>query len=229
MAENKHKTELKGKDKFLTGLSIFLVKNKVLLRILLAAAAVIIITVAVMDSISERKANISAESVEVIQEKYTQWLSAEEADKAALETEIIGEAERIAEEYGSTFAAQRAIYIKGSLSFQNEDWDSASEIFLEAAALNSDSYLAPIALMLAALSNENAGKYSDALLIYTDIFAQYDKIFPDIPRVMLSIGRLNEQIDDSGAAIDAYNMLIDKYPGSGWASFARTRIIQMGS
>jgi len=228
MAEKNHRNELKGKDKFLAGLSTFLVKNKALLWILLAVAAAVIIAVAVFDSIAEKKANIASESVELIQEKYNKWLSdAEDVDKEALEAEIIEEADRIAVDYSSTFAAQRAVYIKGNISFINEDWAAASTFFIDAAALNSDSYLAPITLMLAASSLENDGKYSEALNVYSDIYARYDKIFPDIPRVMLSMARLNEQIGDFSSATDSYNLLLDNYPGSGWASFARTRLIQM--
>jgi uncharacterized protein YozE (UPF0346 family) len=229
MAVNNHKTELKGKDKFLSNLSTFLVKNKVILLVLLAAAAAAIVVVAIIDNVSERNANIAAESVELIQDKYTQWLSAEEdADKTALEAEIIAGADELEADYSSTFAAQRAVYIKGNISFQKEEWTMASELFIESAVHNTDSYLAPISLMLAAAAYENNAEYAKALGVYNDIYDSYDKIFPDIPRVMLSIGRLNEQTEDTTAAIDSYNSIIDNYPGSGWASFARTRLIQMG-
>lgn len=227
MAVNNHKTELKGKDKFLASLSNFLVKRKVFLLILLAAAAVIIAAVAVIDSVTERKANLAAESVELVQEKYADWLEADEADKEALEAEILEKIDAITDQYHSTFAAQRAVYIKGNIEFQKENWTAASENFLESADMNKDSYLAPISMMLAGSAFENGGSYEEALGVYNDIYADYDKIFPDVPRVMLSIGRLNEQTGDEAAAIDAYNELIDNYPGSGWASFARTRLIQI--
>ena len=81
--------------------------------------------------------------------------------------------------------------------------------------------------MLSGSSYENAANYAAALKIYIDVYDNYDKIYPDVPRTMLSIGRLYEQTGDIDSAIEAYNNLLDNYPGSGWASFARTRIIQL--
>ena len=227
MAETNHGKELKGKDKFLAGLSNFLEKHRFFLWGILIAAAVIIAAVAVIDSVTESKANEAAVQLEDVQKQYDSWLEAEEADKDALEAEIITETERIAAEYESTYAAQRALYMRGNLSFQKEEWADAASFFSSSAAENSESYLAPIALSLAASSYENDGKYSEALDVYRSVYESYDKIFPDIPRVMLSIGRLLEQTGDSEAAADAYNDLLDNYPGSGWASFARTRLIYL--
>ena len=149
-------------------------------------------------------------------------------DKDAFEAELVAAAETVIADYDATFAAQRAEFILGSISFIDENWSDAAAFFNDSAAHNRDSYLAPIALMRAASALENAESYAEALAVYEDVYASYDKIFPDVPRAMLSVGRLKEQTGDAAGAVESYNELLDKYPGSGWASFARTRLIKIG-
>ncbi|HAK45065.1 MAG TPA: hypothetical protein DCO79_03985 [Spirochaeta sp.] len=223
------RTELSGKDKILAKLTSFLEKNKTMLWIILAILVAAIIVVAVIDSVTSKKANESAQRIESVQKDYEEWLGIEEDDseKDAEQQILVEELDAVISEYPSSYAAQRALYLKAGINFKNNEWAEAAVLFTESADVNRDSYLAPIALMIAASSYENAGSYQNAIDIYLNIYADYDKVYPDVPRAMLSIGRLQEQLGNKDAAVDAYNELLDTYPGSGWASFARTRIIQL--
>lgn len=224
-----NRTELNGKAKFLAGLSSFLEKNKTLLIIILAVIVATIIIVGVIDSVMSKKANEAAAAIEMVQKDYDTWLALADDDegKTTKKAELTNAIDDFLEGNSSAYATQRALFLKANIIFQGEQWADAAVLFADSAETNKDSYLAPIALMLAASSFENAESYKEALDIYISVYTNYDKIYPDIPRAMLSIGRLHEQTGNKDTAIEAYNELLDKYPGSGWASFARTRIIQL--
>ena len=52
--------------------------------------------------------------------------------------------------------------------------------------------------------------------------------FPEAPHAQFSIGRLNEAINDRQGAIEAYRLVLAKWPDvSIWASLARNRIIAL--
>ena len=230
MSEKSRKHELKGKAKFLAALSSFLEKNKVILLVILAVVAAALIIITVVDTVSSNKANNAAAMAEDVETVYEQWLSTADDDslKADLESGMLEDLDDIIADYPKTYAAQRAYFIKANISFQNEDWSSAAGSFSDAASVNRESYLAPVSLALAASSYENSDEFQKALDIYMEIDENYRDSYPDGPRVMLSIARLYEQIGDKTAAVDAYNSMIDTFPSSGWTSFARTRLIQIG-
>ena len=223
------RTELKGKEKFLAGLTSFLEKNKTILFILLGVIVAAIIVVAVIDSVTDKRANASAERIEAVQKDFDDWMVLEDDDseKPAKQQALLDELDGVISDYSATYAAQRAFYLKGGIYFQNENWSEAASLYEDSADINTDSYIAPISLMLAASSYENAGEYQKALDIYIRVSDVYKDTFPDVPRAMLSIDRLNEQLGNNDAALEAYNSLLDVYPNSGWSSFARTRIIQL--
>ncbi len=223
------RTELKGKDKFLADLSSFLEKHKYFLLIALAVIVVAIIVVAVIDSAVEKKVNVSAALIEQVQKDYDDWivLDDEDSDKAQKKDDLLISLDSIISDYPSTYAEQRAYFLKANISFSEESWTDAASLFSTSAEVNRESYLAPVALMLSASSLENAADYQKAIERYRDICDKYDKIYPDVPHAMLSIARLYEQTGDIASATDSYNELLDKYPGSGWSSFARTRLINL--
>ena len=197
-----NRTELKGKAKFLAGLSNFLVKNKTLLIILLAAIVAAIIIVGVVSSVSDKKINEAAAAIEQVQKDYDAWLALADDDeeKASKTAELTDRIDGLLSGKTSAYATQRALFLKANIIFQSEKWTDAAVLFTESAEANRDSYLAPIAFMLAASSYENAGAFNEALNIYKDVYADYDRIYPDIPRAMLAIGRLLEQTGDKDAA-----------------------------
>jgi tetratricopeptide (TPR) repeat protein len=230
MADKQQRHELKTKEKAIAFISSFLEKNKKFLIILLAVIVAAIIITAVISLVNEKKENIAAEAVEQLQEKYDKWIETEEDsdERATLETDILEKSESIAIEYGSTFAAQRALFIAGNLYFQKKDWTTAAENFIKAGRLKMDSYLAPITMMLAASAYENSENFSEALDLYTEVYGTFGDTYPDAPRALLGEGRLNEELGNRESAVEAYNEMLDKFPNSGWTDFAQTRLIQLG-
>ena len=223
------RTELTGKEKVLAGLTSFLEKNKTILLILLAVIVAAIIVIAVVDSVTEKKANASAEMIEDVQKVFDEWLVMEDDDSAKAEKQqtVLEQIDAVIEEYPSSYASQRALYLKAGIYYHTEDWSEAASVFIQSADVNTDSYLAPISLMLAASSFENSENYQDALDVYVRVSDDYSNSYADVPRAVLAMGRLNEQLGNSDAAVEAYNSLLDNYPNSGWATFARTRLIQL--
>ena len=223
------RTELKGKEKILAGLTSFLEKNKIILLVILAAIVAAIIVIAVVDSVTDKKANESAAMIEDVQKVFDEWLVLEDDDsvKAEKQQAVLEQVDEVVEEYPSSYASQRALYLKAGVFFHTEKWTEAASVFEESAEIDSDSYLAPISLMLAASSYENSEDYQSALDIYIRVSNEYKDTYADVPRAILAMGRLNEQIGNNDDAVEAYNSLLDNFPGSGWASFARTRLIQL--
>ncbi len=230
MATSKNAKELSGKQKFLNGLSSFLEKNKKLLIILLAVIFVAVIVSAVITNLSEKRNNEAALSVEALQEKYVEWQSftdEEEADKTALEQEIIADAETLISEYKGSYAAQKAYFLSGNMKSAAEKYDEAADYYVKSSEVNKKSYLAPVSIMLAAISYENSGNDEKAIGMYQNIAENYSDTYADAPRAILSLGRLYEASGDIDKAVEYYNSLIDEFPSNGWTDFAHTRLIQL--
>ena len=138
------RTELKGKEKFLAGLTSFLEKNKTILFILLGVIVAAIIVVAVIDSVTDKRANASAERIEAVQKDFDDWMVLEDDDseKPAKQQALLDELDGVISDYSATYAAQRAFYLKGGIYFQNENWAAAAvSLSLILPHINSESYL----------------------------------------------------------------------------------------
>ncbi len=221
-------TELNSKQKFLNSLSNFLEKHKYKLLIILAVIVIALIVASVVDNFSQKKAETAALAIEDVQKEYDEWMNiTDETEKTSAKDAVFDKIDSVISDYPKTYAGQKALFLKANISFSEENWADSAKYFIDSASVNRESYLAPVSLMLAASAYENAENFTEALKTYLDIVENYDGIYPDVPHAMLSAARLYEITGDTESAKTSYNNLVDKYPQSSWASFARTRLIQL--
>ena len=222
----KRPEEMTFKDK----LSQFLHSYKNVLIGIGGVLLVVLIGTAIYTAVHQNRLEDSSRQAEELISTYEDWQNAEEEEKKAeLEQQIREQSASIQDSYSGMFAAQRAKLVLGQIEHAKENWEKAAGHFLEIADSTPKSYLAPVALMSAAVCKEEIGSYQEAISHYQRIFDQYGDTAPEAPHALFSIGRLYERQDEKDAALDAYNQLIDNFSASNWTKLARDRIIYLNS
>ncbi|MDR2589161.1 MAG: tetratricopeptide repeat protein [Spirochaetales bacterium] len=190
--------------------------------------------------IKKRTLESSALRLEALEKDYNAWITAHDAaekpeaeadaaEKASSQAEaVVREAQAVTAEYGDTFAAQKALDIQADIAYRTQDLEKAAEIWTSLAGRYPSSYLAPIALLNAASSWEDAEKPEKAAENLNLILERHSTDFPDIPLVIFSLGRLAEKAQTPEDAKNFYTRLINEYPGSSWTKYAHDRIITLG-
>jgi len=220
--------ELTPKEKFLRQITNFLQTNRIFLLVLLIIIVVFIITFAIFSEVSKSTTEKSTKIVEQVQLSFDQWGVEEEEDvKKAIEEDILSETGLILEKYPRKYAGQRALFILGNLYFEKEEWDKAAENYKLLADRFPDSYLAPVALVNAAVSLEESGNVEEALSVYESAVTMYRDTSPHTPFILFSLGRLYESMGETETARDRYNEIIDDFSTSSWTNLARNRIISL--
>ena len=129
----------------------------------------------------------------------------------------------------SGYAGGRAWSIIASIHADREQWPEAEEAWRNAARVASKTYLAPIALFNAAVACEEQGNNDKAIELYS-MSVSHPMDFPGAPHAQFSIGRLNEANNNTSAALDAYYMVLARWPAiTVWVNLAYSRIIALES
>lgn len=166
---------------------------------------------------------------EEAQTQFQEWRNldpeSEEAIAAAQELETA--LDEILSRFPRRYAAARALFIRGSLRFEREEFGPAAESYESVATRFPESHLAPVAMSNAAASYEEADDEENASRMWQLIADTFGRNSAETPRALFALGRLAE--DDGSFAIAAiqYNRLLDDYPSSSWTSLARNRIIYL--
>ncbi len=228
-----HQKEKSGKEKFLENFSYFLYKHKVFFITLLTILAAGLITLAIILTVRQNRADKAAAVAEDIQEYYGEWSALTEEDqerKEELEQLILDMTNELVESYGDTFAAQRGLLVSGELLFRQESWEEAARYFSALATGYPESYLAPVALASASAAYENADMTDEALQSAEAIINTYADtgVSVEAPRAFFTVGRLLEKKGDLQGALEAYRQLVGKFPESSWTKLAQDRIIVLG-
>jgi tetratricopeptide (TPR) repeat protein len=124
------------------------------------------------------------------------------------------------------YAAARAWFMAGNIYKERNEWDMAEDAWNNAAKKGNKTHLAPIALFNAAVAAEEQDDIEGALKYYDRSLAISD--FPDAAHAQFSIGRLQESKDDKALALQAYRLLIEKWPNeTNWTNLAHSRIVEL--
>jgi len=124
-------------------------------------------------------------------------------------------------------AASRAFSYAGRIYSAREDWSACEEAWLKASKKGNKTYLAPIALFNVAVAAEEQGRIEEAIE-YLQKSVDHPFEFPAAPRAQFNIGRLNEQLGDNQAALEAYRaVLINWQDMPVWPQLARSAIIRI--
>ena len=222
--DNSEKTALKGR------LSLVIQKYSYILLGSIIAIVFIVIGLLIYNSLQMKNLEKYTQQIESIQEDFENLKNLTDEEKLTSARKEIEENLNLLIDGGKkNYALQRALFIRATIFFQNEDWDKSIEDFKLLAELFSNSYLAPISLINAAIAFEESGKIDEAIGEYNIVVNNYSSVSPEISNVYFSIGRLFEQKSDKTAALEAYNNLLDNFPDSNWTNLARSRIIYLES
>ncbi len=211
-------------------LSLIIQKNSYILLGLLIAIVLTVIGLLIYNSLQLKNLEKNTHKIELIMDDFENISSlTDDEEKEKAQKEIKGALDTLIENSKKNYALQRALFIRGNLFFQSEDWDKSIEDFKRLADEFYKSYLAPIALINAATAFEESDRIEEAIEEYQIVVNKYSSVSPEISHVYFSIGRLFEQKSDKTAALEAYNNLLDNFPDSNWTNLARSRIIYLES
>lgn len=218
------------KKTFSEKLADFISANRMLIIGIGIAIVVAIVAVGVYTSVSGNIASSSSRAMDLADQKLQQWSQETDAQKKTDdEKSLVTDLDSIAKKWPKTVSAQRALLRKAAILSQKKDYAEAEKTALDALSRNKKSYVAPIALELAAVSAEEAGNVDVALAHYTQITKDYAKDDPIASHAYFNLGRLQESKKDYKAAAASYNQIVSTYGGSDWALLAKNRIIFLKS
>jgi tetratricopeptide (TPR) repeat protein len=126
------------------------------------------------------------------------------------------------------YAAGKAYSLAASVYAAKGEWSAAEDAWLASSRKADRIFLAPLSLYNAAVAAEEQGKL-DAAIEYYGKTLNYPVIFPAAVRAQFAIGRLYEAQNNREAALEAYRLVIEKWPNDiNWKNFAQSRIISLG-
>ncbi|MDX9801033.1 MAG: tetratricopeptide repeat protein [Spirochaetia bacterium] len=226
-----HQEKTTFKQKLLKFFSDFLSGNWKMIIIFISAIFLFAIGATVYNEVRSSISDKATMLVEEIEENYfaASGNDTSDADESEKINKVIESLDEVIDKYGSFYAAQKAMFMKGDILFQDKQYDKALDIFLAFSVKYKKSYLAPIALNNAAVCYEDTDQNDKAVELYKKIETDYVNDYPDIAHVVFSLGRLHEKTGDYSASSDYYNLITSKYTNSDWTNFARDRIIYLKS
>jgi len=123
------------------------------------------------------------------------------------------------------YGLSKAWFIHGNYWAAQKKWTDAAKAYHTVFDKDAGSYLAPIALVNAGVSLEEASDAAGALAAY----AEFEKSFATdpvlAPQVFFTQGRLLETEGKTADAVAAYKKLLAKFPDAGWTKLGRDRIL----
>lgn len=132
-------------------------------------------------------------------------------------------------DYPKMFASQRALFVRGLMALENQEWEDAYTSFETLADQWPDSYLAPVGLYNAGSAREEAGDTDGAQAAWTRLAENYTSLSPDVPAALFSLGRLSESQNSQDEALGYYSDLEARFPDSRWTDWAKDRILVIES
>ncbi len=208
-------------------ISRFIVSIRVFLYVLLGVIVIGLPVFLIYTGITKNQREAASILAEKAAEVHTEWASEEDEEKKTqLEKKILEETEIILNAYPRQYAARRALYIRGSVFYEKEQWQEAYDEYERLFVNFSSGYLAEEALFLAALCREEMGNFDESIELYARFTDSYSES-PRTPHAYFSLGRLNEMKEDYEEAKNFYNTLKLDYPSSNWTNLAINRIIDL--
>ncbi len=217
------------KERFQDRLASFISSKRTMLLVFLC---LIVGGLVVLTVFSEIDTQINEEAtllIEKAQANYQEWLIEEDLNKKNIfENEIIESLDHIISNYSYNYPVLRALYTKGLIYFNNENWQTAHENFILIKDNFSQSYLTALALYFEGVCQEELNNPDLAIEAYLSIYKNY-KTMPLLPAIIFSIGRLYDETEDYVKAEEFYNILKADYQNSTWTNHAINRIINLKS
>lgn len=194
----------------------------------MAGGIVIVIAITslvVYFEVQDRRLEESMVRVERAQELIEQWEAADGSERESIEEEVRDILNDVIDNYSRLYSAQRALFVRGRLAFELEQWEEAAEDFGRVSQGFPQSHLALIALANQATAFEQSGNIERAMNSYMELSEKREERNPMRARALFSVGRLHEQAGDVQDALEAYEALVAQYSDSEWTNLARNRIL----
>jgi tetratricopeptide (TPR) repeat protein len=211
-------------------LNEFLQKNRKGLVISLVAVVVLLIGFAVGFAVYGNLQEKALSTVEEFNRRYEAlrvYINSENEEDVSKkdDVKVLQEDLAVFEAKASGFTAARAYAISAGIYGDQKNWADAEKTWASAAAAAAKTYFEPAALFNAAVSAEEQGNNGGAVGFYNQALSSGDD-FPAAPRAQFAIGRIEEGRGNKEAAIEAYRVVLSKWPGDDvWANLAQSRII----
>lgn len=207
-------------------ISNFLQKYRVVLVATVATVVLVVVGLAIWGQIDSSSKVTFAGKIEKSQADYSVWEAETDATKKAeLGKALEAELADIQASAPVGYGLSKAWFVQGNYWAAQKKWTEASKAYHTVFDKEPSSYLAPIALVNAAVSLEEAGDNAGALGLYT----AFDKAFAGnvllAPQVFFTEGRLFEAEKKVPEALAAYKKLLEKFPESNWTKLGRDRIL----
>jgi len=209
-------------------LSTFLNQHRKKAAVALGLIVVVVVGLVVYFEIQDRRLEESLEVVEGLEEDLEQWRQQPAGDRDEAEADRIhAELTTIVEDYARLYSGQRALYLRGTLLYEQEEWDEAASDYLALADRFPRSHLALVGLSNAAAAYEEEGQLERALKLYERLAEKRPDTNPLRARAVFSAGRLWETLGDTEEALKAYERLVQDFEESQWSTLARSRILTL--
>ncbi|MDR3303087.1 MAG: tetratricopeptide repeat protein [Treponema sp.] len=201
-------------------------RRRALLVCAIGVVAILVILIAVFSIIGVAQSK-SLSQVEAFNRRYETLFpqlgdASKEADVQALVQELAGFAPK-----HSGYAGAQAYSMLAALHAEQKNWSEAESAWKAAAQTGAKTFLEPVYLFSAAVAAEEQSNTQDALDLYTRCVALADH-FPAAPRAQFAIGRLEEELGQKDAALEAYRELARKWPDDAtWTNLAQSKIIAL--
>lgn len=212
-------------------LSAFLQNNKKLLLIIFAAIVVVVGAIGIIVAVSQSSFTKRLEEVELLQEEFAALANntedLEEAELSSRFETLTDDLDQLIKKAGTGYPELRALYLKASILYSQENYAEAAESFLAVAETYPDSHLAPSAYMNSGASFEQAGDQDAAVNAYRMVVSEFGSNTSVTPHAMFSIARVLDTSGNSAAAVTQYRELADSYPSSEWGKLALSRLLAL--
>ena len=212
------------------GLSNLIQKYRTILISMVALLVVVLVGLAVWSQVESSTKKDFAARMEKSQEDFSAWMKETDTTKKdslakTLEDELVVVEKNAPLSYGLL----KAWFLHGDLYAEQKKWVEASKAYKTVYDKDAQSYLAPISLVNASVSQEEAGDVSAALLLLDIFLKDFSANVVLAPQVYFTKGHLQELQLKTADALVTYKLLQEKYPESNWTKLAHDRIILLGS
>lgn len=229
--DKKEVVELTGAEKVAAKAENFFAKNWKLITAICGVIVIAIIIIAAVSYMNVSKQNKQFNAVAKLEQSYVAIAAMDnqsEDFKKAL-ADLNSEADALIAS-ADGYPALKAKYLKGLSALFAEDWASAAEIFEAVAVDAKGNYLAPVALVNAAVAEENNGNKDKAFENYNKVWNDYGKDCPEAAKALFNVARIYDEKGDKELAKATYSQLVDAYlntTGSEYARIAQARLITL--
>jgi len=209
-------------------LNEFIQKHRMKLIAGLISIVVILAGIIIYSTVNEKLRTSALGKVDALEQRYEElkmYLSGEDPEALLKQGDITALLEDLDtfSSRNSGFAAARAYAISGTIFSEQKKWTEAEKAFIASADAAPKAYLAPISIYNAAVAAEEQKNIQGAIDLFTRSM-NYENSFA--ARSQFSIGRLEESRNNKSGALEAYRILVSKWPSDPvWANLAQSRIV----